>query len=67
MTRTEIAATYQLVNGWNPKDFDKTMDELERFTKAIEEIKCKELAAKIERMPFGATAESFAQWVRDQA
>lgn len=29
--------------------------------------KCEELAAKIERMPFGDTAASFAQWIREQA
>lgn len=43
------------------------IDGLEAFAKLVEARKCKELAAKIEQMPFGDTAASFAQWVRDQA
>ena len=42
-------------------------DMLERFAQLVEKRKCKELAAKIELMPFGDTAASFAQWIRDQA
>ena len=39
----------------------------ERFAQLVEKRKCKELAAKIELMPFGDTAASFAQWIREQA
>lgn len=29
--------------------------------------KCKEIADKIAKLPFGDTAESFALWIREQA
>ena len=43
------------------------LQTMEAFVKLVEARKCKELAAKIEQMPFGDTAASFAQWIREQA
>jgi len=40
---------------------------LEVFAKLVEKRKCQELARKIQAMPFGDTAESFAIWVLEQA
>jgi len=40
---------------------------LEAFAKLVEQRKCQELADKIEKMPFGDTAASFAVWIREQA
>lgn len=39
---------------------------LAQFKKLIEKRKCEELAKKIEAMPFGDTAASFAIWIRAQ-
>ena len=36
------------------------------FANQVEKRKCKELANKIARMPFGDTSASFAIWVREQ-
>jgi hypothetical protein len=41
--------------------------ELQAFARLVEYHKSQELADKIEAMPFGDTASSFAQWVREQA
>jgi uncharacterized protein Yka (UPF0111/DUF47 family) len=38
-----------------------------QFVKLVEKRKCEELAKEIEKMPFGDTSQSFAQWVRSQA
>lgn len=43
------------------------LEALERFAKLVEKRKCQELARKIQAMPFGDTAESFAIWVLEQA
>ncbi len=40
---------------------------LEIFAKLVERRKCQELAHKIELLPFGDTASSFAAWVRSEA
>lgn len=42
-------------------------EELEHFADLVSKAKCKELADKIEQMPFGDTAASFAVWIREQA
>lgn len=41
-------------------------EELEHFANLVSKAKCKELADKIEQMPFGDTAASFAVWIREQ-
>ena len=48
-------------------DKAKALERLEAFAKLVEERKCQELANKIEKMPFGDTAASFAVWIREQA
>ena len=67
MSTQELASIYEKVNGWSPLTFKLTMEELERFANAVQKAKCEELAKKIEAMPFGATSDSFAVWVREQA
>ena len=42
-------------------------DFLEAFAKLVERRKCQELADKIQLLPFGDTASSFAAWVRSEA
>lgn len=48
-----------------------TADQMREYAAKVAEQaqrqKCEELAAKIEQMPFGDTAASFAQWIREQA
>ena len=39
MTRDDIISMYQKANGWSPKGFDKTLDELERFAALVWEMK----------------------------
>ena len=43
-------------------DFDVHIAHLERFVDLVKE----RLAKKIEKLPFGDTAQSFAVWVREQ-
>ena len=44
-----------------------TQENWTEYEHSIAASKCEELAAKIERMPFGTTGESFAVWIREQA
>lgn len=48
------------------EEMDVHISDLERFARLVEKRKCEELAKKIEAMPFGDTAASFAAWVREQ-
>lgn len=57
---------YGLLQGDDMGEIDAD-SMFEAFAKLVEARKCKELAAKIEQMPFGDTAASFAQWIREQA
>jgi len=43
-----------------------TKDELERFHTLTRNAMLDEIANKIEAMPFGDTAASFAVWIREQ-
>ena len=40
---------------------------LTHFARLVERRKCQELADKIQLLPFGDTASSFAAWVRSEA
>lgn len=42
-------------------------EEIKKFANLVSKAKCKELADKIEQMPFGDTSASFAVWIREQA
>lgn len=53
--------------GWSYMEAGMDKQRLEAFAKLVEQHKCEELSAKIERMPFGTTGESFAVWIREQA
>ena len=35
MTKDDIIRLFEKANGWNPKGFDKTLDELERFAHLV--------------------------------
>ena len=39
MTREDIIRLFERANGWSPKGFDKTLDELERFAALVWEMK----------------------------
>ena len=69
-TRDEVIAMANemafMASIWIDDDGNEVKD-LIKFVELVEKRKCKELAAKIELMPFGDTAASFAQWIRDQA
>lgn len=39
---------------------------IETFANLVAAHKCEELARKMEKMPFGDTAASFALWIREQ-
>ncbi len=65
MNREDIIHVYEKANGWSPRDFDRTVDELERFTALVEDKFRERLADAIEQMPFGDTAQSFANYVRN--
>jgi hypothetical protein len=44
--------------------FNKTA--IKEFAKLIEQNKINEIATKCEKLPFGDTAHSFANWIREQ-
>lgn len=49
MTREDVIRMYEKANGWNVKEYEKTVDELERFAKLVaaaeRENICKQIAA----------------------
>jgi len=49
--------------GMDRKEFLRRLDV---FANHVAAKKCEELAQKVERMPFGDTAASFALWIREQ-
>lgn len=46
------------------KEYSIFFNELEAFAKLVEAKERKRIANKIDRMPFGDTAASFAVWIR---
>lgn len=48
------------------KDQDVRLEDLERFYTITRNATLDEIATKIEAMPFGDTAASFAVWIREQ-
>ena len=68
MTQEDIIALARLAGfidaDWNIKI---VLPHLEAFAKLVERRKCQELANKIQLLPFGDTASSFAAWVRSEA
>lgn len=49
------------------KEYSIFFNELEAFAKLVEAKERKRIANKIDRMPFGDTAASFAVWIREGA
>lgn len=54
MTRDDVIRLYEKANGWSPKDFNNTVDELERFAALVAESV----------LPKEALAEMF-EWGKD--
>lgn len=50
--------------GWTLDD--DQANRFEAFAKLVEQNKINEIAAKCEKLPFGDTAHSFANWIREQ-
>ena len=48
MTREDIIRLYKEANGWSPKGFDITVDELERFAALVRADERKEMQAEHE-------------------
>lgn len=64
MTQDEIIEMAGKVYGTT--DFHKSaLFHLEAFAKLVAEAKKEQIAKKIEQLPFGDTAQSFAIWVRN--
>jgi hypothetical protein len=52
--------------GYTPFEALKWEQALTNFAKLVEQNKINEIAAKCEKLPFGDTAHSFANWIREQ-
>lgn len=54
------------VDPWQNGFWVITTEELESFTKLVIAKDREQLAKKIAQMPFGATSDSFAIWIKEQ-
>jgi len=50
MTREDIIRIYKEANGWSPKGFENTVDELERFAVLVMDAKRKDLLDTIDEL-----------------
>ena len=67
MTQDEIEHMWKVASN-NPNHDSNWHDPvIIAFARLVERRKCQELADKIQLLPFGDTASSFAAWVRSEA
>ena len=67
MTQDEIEHMWKVASN-NPNHDTNWHDPVViAFARLVERRKCQELADKIQLLPFGDTASSFAAWVRSEA
>lgn len=50
MTREDIIRIYKEANGWSPKGFENTVDELERFAALVMDAKRNDLLDTIDEL-----------------
>ena len=61
MSELEMAKEIYGENGWT----EASLARLTEFVKVVRDNERERIAKKIEKLPFGDTAQSFAIWVRN--